>query len=51
MRELFRLDRGGLGFDVVALLRPGFPEKSYRLLEEDYRVTLERQDRSYRYKL
>jgi len=51
MRELFRLDRGWLGFDVVALLRPGFSEKSYRLIAEDYQVALERQNRSYRYKL
>ena len=51
MRELFRLNRGNLGFDIVALLRPSFSEKPYRLLEEDYRVALESQNRSYRYKM
>ncbi len=51
MRELFRLNRGSVGFDVVALLRPGFSEKPYKWLEKDYQVALERQNHSYRYKM
>lgn len=43
MRELFRHRKGGAGLDIVALLRPGFPEVPYRVLETDYGATLRRQ--------
>ena len=43
MRELFRHRKGGAGFDIVALLRPGFPEVPFSALEVDYGATLQRQ--------
>lgn len=48
MRELFRHDRGIPGFDLVALLRPGFPDVRFTALESDYRATLRRHGRSRR---
>ncbi len=51
MLALFRLNRGNIRVEVVALLRPGFSEKPYKWLEKDYQVALERQNHSYRYKM
>ena len=48
MRELFRHDRGKPGFDLVALLRPGFSDVRFNTLESDYRATLRRHGRSRR---
>ena len=48
MRELFRQRRGTPGFDLVALLRPEFPDTRFAALESDYRATLERQRRAGR---
>lgn len=48
MRELFRVRRGVPGFDLVALLRPEFPDARFAALESDYRATLERQERARR---
>ena len=45
MRELFRRLRCEPGYDVVALLRPGFPDAAFCDLEEDYRGALLRHDR------
>ena len=40
MRELFRKHGCEPGYDVVSLLRPGFPDVAFRDLEEDYRGAL-----------
>lgn len=48
MRELFRTRRGMPGFDLVALLRPDFPDIRFAVLESDYRATLERHGRARR---
>ena len=40
MRELFRQHGCEPGYDVVSLLRPGFPDVAFRDLEEDYRGAL-----------
>ena len=45
MRELFRKHGCEPGYDVVSLLRPGFPDVAFRDLEEDYRGTLLRHGR------
>jgi len=45
MRELFRRLECEPGYDVVALLRPGFPDAVFCDLEEDYRGALLRHDR------
>ena len=41
-RELFRQNKGRPGFDIVALLRPGFSDASFNALEIDYRSVLQR---------
>ena len=46
MRELFRDRRGSPGFDLVALLRPEFPDMRLAILESDYRGTLRRHERA-----
>jgi ribonuclease P protein component len=46
MRELFRHRRGLPGFDIVALLRPGFPDVRFAALDADYRATLRRHGRT-----
>ncbi|MYN64354.1 MAG: ribonuclease P protein component [Acidobacteria bacterium] len=46
MRELFRRRRGLPGFDVVALLRPGFPDVRFAALDADYHATLRRHGRT-----
>lgn len=48
MRELFRVRGGVPGFDLVALLRPEFPDVRFAVLESDYRATLERQGQARR---
>ena len=45
MRELFRRLECEPGYDVGALLRPGFPDAVFCDLEEDYRGALLRHDR------
>ncbi len=47
MRELFRQLGCEPGYDVVSLLRPGFPDVAFRDLEEDYRGALLRHDRAH----
>ena len=46
MRELFRARRRIPGFDLVALLRPEFPDIRFAALESDYRATLDRHGRA-----
>lgn len=41
-RELFRHWKGRPGVDIVALLRPEFPDVPYDALDADYRRTLQR---------
>ena len=48
MRELFRRLKGEPGFDIVALLRPGFSETSFKALEADYQGTLHRHAKTSR---
>ncbi len=48
MRELFRHRKGEPGFDIVALLRPGFPDVSFPALKADYLGTLDRHVRAQR---
>ena len=48
MRELFRDHKGVPGFDLVALLRPEFPDIRFAVLEADYRATLQRHARARR---
>ena len=48
MRELFRRRKGEPGFDVVALLRPGFSDVAFPTLETDYQETLHRNARLHR---
>ena len=45
MRELFRSRRGAPGFDLVALLRPEFPDIRFADLDSDYRAALRRRGR------
>ncbi|MFL2434416.1 MAG: ribonuclease P protein component [Vicinamibacterales bacterium] len=47
MRELFRRLRCEPGYDVVSLLRPGFPDVAFCDLEEDYRGALLRHVRAH----
>tara|TARA_B100001245_G_C22451216_1_gene232233 strand:- start:95 stop:250 length:156 start_codon:yes stop_codon:yes gene_type:complete len=45
MRELFRHEKGpagAAGFDIVALLRPGFPDIAFSTLEADFQGVLHR---------
>ena len=45
MRELFRHEKGpagAAGFDIVALLRPGFPDIAFSILEADFQGVLHR---------
>ncbi len=41
-RELFRHGKGPPGVDIVALLRPEFPDAPFAVLDADYRRTLNR---------
>ena len=41
-RELFRHRKGLPGVDIVALLRPEFPDAPFAALDDDYRRTLNR---------
>ena len=41
-RELFRHWKGLPGVDIVALLRPEFPDAPFAALDADYRRTLNR---------
>ena len=47
-REIFRLNKGRPGVDVVVMPRPGFSDASFATLEADYRTVLHRYERNQR---
>ena len=47
VREIFRLNKGRPGFDVVVLPHRGFNAAPFLALQADYRVTLRRGERSH----
>ena len=47
VREIFRLNKGRPGFDVVVLPHRGFNVAPFLALQADYRVTLRRGERSH----
>ena len=47
VREIFRLNKGRRGFDVVVLPNRGFNTAPFLALQEDYQVTLRRGQRSH----
>ena len=46
IREIFRLNKGWPGLDLVVLLRPGFPDVPFLTLQADYRTALQRYERA-----
>ena len=47
VREIFRLNKGRAGLDLVVLPRPGFSGVAFQTLQADYRATLQRFERTY----
>ena len=47
-REIFRLNKGRPGLDIVVMPRPGFSDAPFLTLEADYRTALQRYERSQR---
>lgn len=47
VREIFRLNKGRVGIDLVVLPRPGFGGVAFPALVADYQRTLDRLERSH----
>lgn len=47
VREIFRLNKGRSGLDLVVLPRPGFDGLAFQILQADYRSVLRRYERSH----
>ncbi len=47
VREIFRLNKGRAGLDLVVLPRPGFSGVRFETLQTDYRTTLRRVESSH----
>ena len=48
VREIFRLNKGRPGFDIVVMPRPGFSDPPFPTLQADYLAVLERHERASR---
>ena len=48
VREIFRLNKGRPGLDIVVMPRSGFSDAPFLTLEADYRVALQRYERTER---
>ena len=48
VRELFRQDKDRTGLDIVVMPRPGFSDAPFTNLQDDYRATVRRDQRTRR---
>ena len=46
VREIFRLNKGRSGLDIVVMPRPGFSDTPFLTLEADYKSALQRYERT-----